>query len=361
LADAAEFNGTEPFDGVAGGTAGIVERLVSSDKILLSMIPVGQGKLALQRFGQLVARAGLNNDDTLALDSFVDIGFDAMAPQYCKAVTAATAVLKQKVDEGGGGVSAAQVKGTKAPSESEAAKILLAEGVPWYEVVAGGCAVSLGTVPSMAGLIAIGYGGDPVDSDACTRRRKQGQLMAMNFIKNKDAVGLFDMHMSAAKSLAAQGYGMTASDLMVKCNSLYRLTIAVDFPEGYLAYWVRELEDNTGKRVCAKIDQETLSEIMLPRAMKGATAADMSGSVAFLRGEVSEAKLREGAMRASIDMLRQKLLQKGGAAGEAAGEGPEKKCWKCGSTEHMSWSKACPKYKPPKAEGEDKEDKEKEE
>ena len=99
----------------------------------------------------------------------------------------------------------------------------------------------------------------------------------------------------------------------------------------------------------AKIDQETLSEIMLPRAMKGATATDMSGSVAFLRGEMSESKLREGAMRASIDMLRQKLLQKPFSGGEASGEATEKKCWKCGSTDHMSWSKQCPKYKPPKA------------
>ena len=135
------------------------------------------------------------------------------------------------------------------------------------------------------------------------------------------------MHMSASKSLAAQGYGMTASYVMVKCNSLYRLTIAVEFPEGYLAYWVRELEDDKGKRVSSKINQETLSEIMLPRAMKGAAAPDVSGSVAFLRGEVSESKLREGAMRASIDMLRQKMLnQKPYPTGEVPGEPPEKKC-----------------------------------
>ena len=152
-----------------------------------------------------MARAGLNADDMLALDSFVDIGFEGGASQYCRAFMAATVVFKQGTDAVGVGVRAAQVKGAKAPSETEAANILVVEGVPWYEVVAGGCAVSLGTVPSMTGLIAIGYGGDPVDTDACTRRRKQGQSMAMNFVKNKDACGLFDMHMSAAKSLAAQG------------------------------------------------------------------------------------------------------------------------------------------------------------
>ena len=55
------------------------------------------------------------------------------------------------------------------------------------------------------------------------------------------------------------------------------------------------------------------------------------------------------------------MLQKPFSGGDASGEAPEKKCWKCGSTDNMSWSKSCPKYKPPKAEGEDKEDKEKEE
>ena len=124
LADLTEFDGAEPFGGVARGTTGIIERLVSSDKIQLNMIPTGQGKLAVQRFGKLVARAGLNSEDTLALDSFIDIGFEAGAPQYCKALTAATVVFKQNAEDGGVDVSAAQVKGTKAPSETEAAHML---------------------------------------------------------------------------------------------------------------------------------------------------------------------------------------------------------------------------------------------
>ena len=47
MADATEFGGAEPFGGVAGETNGLIERLVSSDKVQLSMIPTGKGKLAL--------------------------------------------------------------------------------------------------------------------------------------------------------------------------------------------------------------------------------------------------------------------------------------------------------------------------
>ena len=47
LADATEFEGVEPFSGVAGGTTALIERLVSSDKVQLNMIPTGQGKLAM--------------------------------------------------------------------------------------------------------------------------------------------------------------------------------------------------------------------------------------------------------------------------------------------------------------------------
>ena len=366
MADENEFEGEDPLAGVAGGATGLIERLVKKETVTLELLPTGRGKLAMQRFGHLVVRAGVGEDDLLALATFIDIGYPDNSEHYIRAASQATEIMKRKVTASA--VGSAQGKGSMVPSETEAEAISNREGVSWYEIVAGGCAVCLGFVPSRGGLETIGYGGDPLDSDACTRRRKQGQAMAMTHIKAKDAQGLFDMHMGAAKSLAAQGYGMTASDVMVKCNALYRLTFAVNYPEGYLLYWARELEDEKGKRVSAKINQETLSEIMLPHALKvNACAPDMSGHVAFLRGEMAEAKVREAAMKQSMESLRAKMVNMKAAgdidwaaARDAAGDKATKKCWKCGSTEHMSWSKECPKYRP-KGDEENEEDKEKKE
>ena len=337
-ADTAEFGGDNPLEQVAGGVVGFMTRLAGAESITLEMVPNGKTGLAAMKLGQLVARAGLDAEDLMALDSFVELGFEELAPRYNRAMQTALEVAKKA------SVSTAtpEAKGTKsrAPSADEQARILREEGVPWDAIVAGACAVGLGFVPSLEGLAEIGPMGDPVDSDACTRRRKHGQLMALNYIKAKDAIGLFEMHMTAAKSLASRGYGMTASDVMVKCNALHRLTIAVGYNEGYLLYWKSELEDCKGKRITAKIDQETLTEVLMPRALKAGNAAmcgDLESQVGTLRAELSDSKR---ASREAIQALKAKISEP-----KPKGQDSEKKCWKCKGTGHMSWSKECPMYR----------------
>ena len=139
LADPAQFGGDDPFDGVAGGVAGIISRLSSSTDVTVTMIPTAANLWGFNKLGQLVARAGLDMEDTLKMSNFVEYGFDEeLHVVYLKGEATVHSVKKTQA-QGSATKTIATASGSKAwrlPSDDEAIAILAETGAPWREVVA---------------------------------------------------------------------------------------------------------------------------------------------------------------------------------------------------------------------------------
>ena len=351
-ADPDEFEGQDPFSAVEGGGKGLLLRLLVKPTPVGAM-PVGKKGLALARFGHMVARAGLSTEDLCALEAFVDLGFPDAAAKYANAVDGTKKLLHSPSGQSG---TVASKEKTNVPTLAEQELILKTHGARYIELVATGCAVALGLVPSETALEVMGYRSDPFESDTCTKMRKQGRSTALVYIRANDAVGLYDMHVNAAETLSARCYGVFAARFMSLVAKLHRMTIAVGFDEGYLNYWKMWLE----RKVCEPIEPQLCQEILTLTVLSRIGLTGGSGEATVKRLQemeklYDEERTMRMAQHDAINSLKSRVQQLsvgggtpvgGGGDGDGGRSGGRKEtsCWRCGSTEHMSWSPQCPKY-----------------
>ena len=157
------------------------------------MIPTAANLWAFNKLGQLVARAGLDMEDTLKMSNFVEYGFDEeLHVVYLKEEATVHSVKKIQA-QGSATKTTATASGSKArrlPSDDEAIALLAETGAPWREVVATQVATAIGTVPDAFEIDAMGYGSNPYNSDPAKFMKKQGRTSASDLMLRKDHQGL---------------------------------------------------------------------------------------------------------------------------------------------------------------------------
>ena len=153
-------------------------------------------------------------------------------------------------------------------------------------------------------------------------------------IKAMDGTGLHEMHQNVAEELISNGYSVMGARLMHLSSMLYRVTIGTGFDEGYIFYWKEWFNNHKLKMLPATLDPQILTLKVI--GVKERSRSCDSDKVEGLKKEIqTQAKEHNRQM----DEMRQKLSRIGRPQGGDT-QGEEKKCWKCGSTEHKSF--ACP-------------------
>ena len=331
LADPDQFDGDDPFDGVAGGAVGIISRLTNSADVTVAMVPTGANPWGFNKLGQLVARAELDIEDTLKMNNWVEYGFqDEMHGAYLKGIATVHSVKRAQA-QGSATKTTTTASGSKArrlPNDEEATTILAETGASWREVVATQVATAIGTVPDAFEIDAMGYGSNPYNSDPAKFMKKQGRTSASDLMLRKDHQGLYDLHQQMAEELISSGYHVMGARLMQLTMQLSRVTIAAGYPQGYSTYWEAWHAGSKTMPLPANLDQG----IMI---MKVLGQKNGDGDSSFKR---IEAKYQANAedLKREVDELKKRVGRLGNQPPGHSND-DNNACWKCGSTVHKAW------------------------
>ena len=180
LSDPSEFGDDDPFGAVAGGIEGMIGLLVSRDDVTVQQVPREKNPYSMLKLGQLAGQANLGVIEQLTLGNFVECGFgEAMHEKYEKGFTSAEKAVASAAAQAGVASKIASAAGSKKnrhPSDEEAATLKGIAGVTWQEAVACQVAVTVGIVPDIHEIEAMGYGSNPLNCDAA--KAKAGKWVA---------------------------------------------------------------------------------------------------------------------------------------------------------------------------------------
>ena len=341
--DHSALGGQDPFELVDGGRDGVRDALlkVSTNVKASPDKPVAYSALAL---GRLVGQADLTVAEREAVLVHMTVTRDAATVTFYKnGLSIATSSS-----------GAAGSKKGKTPDKVEADKFEAKMGMSWRESTAGVFAMYTGKPLSATATDAWGYGDDPLESAEVKARIKAKGKIWRNYVDAKDAPGLVEFYLWAARALGQEGHHKFSSALFSFVHELSGYTIAQGRSDLFLAFVEEMMAVQPGRGLCTKEAGPVLDADILQRKVLGVRSSDELSEQKLARAgtklEELEALLdNERLIRVKASSEQQgrvdtlKGLIKGLEAKVAAldTDKPAKKaCWHCGSFDHQAW--ACP-------------------
>ena len=364
--DRAGFGGREPLKkAVGGGGLKALAKALTCTVQDVDDCPEGESNYDAIQFGQIISGAqnkgAISASDVTLVRVLMQVAYGDDVSYFNNGMNMIKAAVKEEEDKVKTGSH-----GGKIPTKLEAQEIYDKKGMSWQECVAVSGVLWCGIVPTEGEIMREGYGSDPALWQSAKDRRKAGgkTKCALDFIRDRDAVGYRKSVLKGTQRMAAGKYKAGAAFAMLFVNKLSHMTFDQGMPELMLDYMEEHLEAHKGEGLGSvenPLDSTILTETVLAHKVQS-RESDSKLSQALEAIEASDlkidAKLRSRlgevtALGKKVESLERQLQESrdggGGGGGRRGGgtgsgpPGPQNPCNWCKAEDHFL--RDCPKKK----------------